>query len=134
MITGSACGPSSAATPIELIGFVGLSVAQLARRRSRRASRSAGGWPSSTGATASRRRPRSPALDWGFAQRRPARTIEIVSFTTEGNINSQRVMEKIGMVHDPDGDFDHPLLPDWVDRRHVLYRIDRQQYDEHVAR
>jgi RimJ/RimL family protein N-acetyltransferase len=59
---------------------------------------------------------------------------QIVSFTTEGNINSQRVMQKIGMIRDVEGDFDHPLLPDWVDRRHVLYRIDRDQYNEHVAR
>jgi 3-dehydroquinate dehydratase-2 len=29
-----------------------------------------------------------------------------------------------------DGDFDHPLLPDWKDRRHVLYRIDREQHDK----
>jgi hypothetical protein len=43
-------------------------------------------------------------------------------------------MDKIGMVHDPSRDFDHPLLPDWVHRRHVLYRIDRQQLDERVAR
>ena len=59
---------------------------------------------------------------------------EIVSFTTLGNQNSQRVMQKIGMVRDRAGDFDHPLLPDWVDRRHVLYRINRRQFDEHVAR
>jgi len=59
---------------------------------------------------------------------------QIVSFTTEGNLNSQRVMGKIGMLRDLAGDFDHPLLPDWVDRRHVLYRIERQQHVEHVAR
>lgn len=59
---------------------------------------------------------------------------EIVSFTTQANLNSRRVMEKIGMTRDVDGDFDHPLLPDWVERRHVLYRINRRQLDEHVAR
>ena len=59
---------------------------------------------------------------------------EIVSFTTESNLNSQRVMEKIGMIRDLDGDFDHPMSPDWADRRHVLYRIDRRQFAERVAR
>ena len=43
-------------------------------------------------------------------------------------------MEKIGMVHDPADDFDHPLLPDWSERRHVLYRIGRRQFAERVAR
>jgi RimJ/RimL family protein N-acetyltransferase len=59
---------------------------------------------------------------------------EIVSFTTVANSNSRRVMEKIGMVHDPARDFDHPLLPTWPERRHVLYRIDRRQFADHVAR
>lgn len=50
----------------------------------------------------------------------------IVSFTVVANSNSRRVMEKIGMRHDPAGDFDHPALPigDPL-RRHVLYLIDR---------
>jgi len=73
------------------------------------------------------------ALEWGFANV-DLPGDQIVSFTTEGNISSQRVMQKIGMIRDVNGDFDHPLLPDWVDRRHVLYRIDRQQYANHVAR
>jgi hypothetical protein len=33
---------------------------------------------------------------------------EIVSFTAPGNRASRRVMERIGMVHDPADDFDHP--------------------------
>jgi ribosomal-protein-alanine N-acetyltransferase len=73
------------------------------------------------------------ALEWGFTNVDPPGD-QIVSFTTEANINSQRVMQKVGMIRDVDGDFDHPLLPDWVDRRHVLYRIDRRQHREHVAR
>ncbi|HZX53751.1 MAG TPA: GNAT family N-acetyltransferase [Ilumatobacteraceae bacterium] len=73
------------------------------------------------------------ALEWGFANvELPAD--EIVSFTTEGNVSSRRVMEKIGMERDPHDDFDHPMLPDWAERRHVLYRIDRRQFTEHVAR
>ena len=49
---------------------------------------------------------------------------EIVSFTVPDNIASRRVMERIGMHHDPDDDFDHPdLFPGHRLRRHVLYRI-----------
>lgn len=50
---------------------------------------------------------------------------EVVSFTTEANTNSRRVMDKIGLHHDPTRDFDHPTLPTWSGRRHVLYAIDR---------
>jgi RimJ/RimL family protein N-acetyltransferase len=49
---------------------------------------------------------------------------EIVSFTTAGNTRSRRVMERIGMHHNPSDDFDHPGLPHRHPlRRHVLYRI-----------
>lgn len=51
---------------------------------------------------------------------------EIVSFTVPANRASRRVMEKIGMLRDENGDFDHPLLPEGHPlRRHVLYRITR---------
>jgi RimJ/RimL family protein N-acetyltransferase len=50
----------------------------------------------------------------------------LVSFTAEWNRPSRRVMEKIGMTRDPDGDFLHPALPpDHKLARHVLYRIAR---------
>ena len=48
---------------------------------------------------------------------------EVVSMTTEANLASRRVMEKIGMTRDPADDFDHPRYPDWDGRRHVLYRL-----------
>jgi len=49
---------------------------------------------------------------------------EVVSFTVPANVRSRRVMEKIGMIRDVDGDFDHPLLPrGHALSRHVLYRI-----------
>jgi len=49
---------------------------------------------------------------------------EVVSFTVPPNIRSRRVMEKLGMTHDPAEDFDHPNLPDGDRlRRHVLYRL-----------
>jgi ribosomal-protein-alanine N-acetyltransferase len=48
----------------------------------------------------------------------------LVSFTVPANIRSRRVMEKIGMTHDPSNDFDHPQLPeDHPLRRHVLYGL-----------
>jgi RimJ/RimL family protein N-acetyltransferase len=48
---------------------------------------------------------------------------EVVSFTTVGNWRSRRVMEKLGITHDPRDDFDHPRLPEGHPlRRHVLYR------------
>lgn len=51
---------------------------------------------------------------------------EVVSFTASGNLRSRRVMEKLGMQHDPADDFDHPTLPNGHPlRRHVLYRKDR---------
>ena len=73
------------------------------------------------------------ALAWGF-ENVDLPGDEILSFTTQANLNSRRVMEKIGMTYDPDDDFDHPLLPDWVDRRHVRYRINRRQFAESMAR
>jgi RimJ/RimL family protein N-acetyltransferase len=51
---------------------------------------------------------------------------EIVSLTVPGNGRSRRVMEKLGMTHDPKEDFDHPILPSGHPlRRHVLYRLKR---------
>jgi RimJ/RimL family protein N-acetyltransferase len=52
---------------------------------------------------------------------------EILSWTATANLPSQAVMERIGMTHDPAGDFDHPRLPEghWL-RRHVLYRLPRE--------
>jgi RimJ/RimL family protein N-acetyltransferase len=48
---------------------------------------------------------------------------EVVSFTVPGNTRSRRVMEKLGMTHDPRDDFDHPLVAEGHPlRRHVLYR------------
>lgn len=49
---------------------------------------------------------------------------EIVSFTTPANVRSIRVMERLGMTHDPADDFDHPLIPAGHPiRRQVLYRL-----------
>ena len=48
---------------------------------------------------------------------------ELVSFTVPGNIRSRRVMEKLGMSHDPADDFHHPRLQLWSGAPHVLYRL-----------
>jgi RimJ/RimL family protein N-acetyltransferase len=49
---------------------------------------------------------------------------EVVAITYEGNWPSRRVMEKIGMTHDPRGSFEHPDVPSGSKvRSHVLYRI-----------
>lgn len=49
---------------------------------------------------------------------------EIVSFTVVDNVRSRRVMERLGMTHRPDDQFDHPRLPDGHPlRRHILYRL-----------
>lgn len=48
---------------------------------------------------------------------------EVVAFTTERNVRSRKVMERLGMHHDPADDFEHPLVEDPALRRHVLYRI-----------
>lgn len=49
---------------------------------------------------------------------------EIVSFTVVANDRSRRVMERLGMTHDPADDFDHPMIAEGHPmRRHVLYRL-----------
>lgn len=66
------------------------------------------------------------ALQFGFTT---AGLPEIVSFTVPANTRSRRVMERLGMRHDPREDFDHPQVPnDHPLRRHVLYRISRDEW------
>jgi len=51
----------------------------------------------------------------------------LVSFTVPQNVRSRRVMENLGMIHDPSADFDHPRLPlDHPLRHHVLYRMHKR--------
>lgn len=48
---------------------------------------------------------------------------EIVSMTARANVRSRRVMERLGMAHDPADDFLHPRVPDTSPlKAHVLYR------------
>ncbi len=54
---------------------------------------------------------------------------EIVSFTVPANTPSRKVMERLGMTHNPIEDFAHPKLPvDHPLSKHVLYRINRDQW------
>lgn len=65
------------------------------------------------------------AMDWGFDE---CGLDEIVAITVPANIRSQRVMTKLGMQRDLDGDFAHPRLP--VDHRlsqHVLFRLQKSK-------
>lgn len=63
------------------------------------------------------------ALEYGFND---LGWNEILAFTAEINVRSQRVMQRLGMTHDPADDFDHPRLPQGHRlRRHVLYRAVR---------
>jgi len=55
---------------------------------------------------------------------------EIVSFTAVQNLRSRNVMEKIGMLHDPNDDFDHPRVSEGHPlRRQALYRINAGEWD-----
>jgi RimJ/RimL family protein N-acetyltransferase len=66
------------------------------------------------------------ALEFGFVD---LELDEIVSFTTHANARSRRVMERLGMRHDPADDFDNPNVPQGSSvRPHVLYRLDRQDW------
>lgn len=61
------------------------------------------------------------ALAYGFGK---LGLEEVVAFTAVPNLRSQAVMKRIGMVHEPARDFDHPALPEGHRlRRHVLFAI-----------
>ena len=63
------------------------------------------------------------ALRHGFEH---LRLHEIVANTVADNVNSQRVMMKLGMSRNPADDFDHPHVPQGHRlRRQVLYRLTR---------
>lgn len=69
------------------------------------------------------------AIEFGFAD---AALEEIVSFTVLANRRSMAVMERLDMT--PDGEFDHPLLPQGHPlQRHVLYRLSRTAWLRNVS-
>jgi len=66
------------------------------------------------------------SLAFGFNERE---LNEIVSFTAVTNGASRRVMERIGLEHDPRCDFDHPNVPaESPLLAHVLYRLNRSEW------
>ncbi|HSI83057.1 MAG: GNAT family N-acetyltransferase [Candidatus Methylacidiphilales bacterium] len=66
------------------------------------------------------------ALKFGFEQ---AKLQEIRSFTVPANERSWRVMQRIGMNHDPTRSFHHPALPaDHPLSYHVLFRLTREDW------
>jgi ribosomal-protein-alanine N-acetyltransferase len=70
------------------------------------------------------------AVAYGFEELGLA---EIVSFTSPLNEPSWRVMERLGMSHDPADDFDHPRVPaDHPLRLHVLYRLSGTAWQENL--
>ncbi len=61
------------------------------------------------------------ALDYGFGA---CGLQEIVAFTATGNVRSRRLMQRLSMTYDTDGDFDHPQIAAGHPlARHVLYRL-----------
>jgi RimJ/RimL family protein N-acetyltransferase len=103
----------------ELIGLTGLNTVAFAAHFTPaveigwRLARSA--WGSGYASEAAR-----ATLRFGFEQ---AGLPQIVSMTTELNVPSQTVMQRIGMSRDPADDFEHPLARPAHLRRHVLYRL-----------
>lgn len=66
------------------------------------------------------------ALEYGFKQ---CNLTEIVSFAVRANVKSIRLMEKIGLKYDVQGDFAHPEFdPDHQLSTHVLYRLSAEVY------
>lgn len=54
---------------------------------------------------------------------------EVVSFTAVGNHRSRGVMERLGMIHKPAEDFEHPMIAAGSPvRRHVLYRLTQKRW------
>lgn len=63
------------------------------------------------------------SIAWGWAN---TDAPEILAMTNIGNVRSWGLMERLGMVRDLEGDFDHPAVPIGDPLRpHILYRIKR---------
>jgi RimJ/RimL family protein N-acetyltransferase len=53
---------------------------------------------------------------------------EIISIAVRANTRSTAVMERLGMRRDPSADFDHPNVIDPKLKRHLLYRIGKDEW------
>jgi RimJ/RimL family protein N-acetyltransferase len=60
---------------------------------------------------------------------------EIVSFAVRDNHASVAVMRRLGMRHEPGGDFDHPKVPETHPalKRHVFYTLGRDAWRKRKA-
>lgn len=59
---------------------------------------------------------------------------EVIANTVAQNTRSRRVMEKLGMSHNAEDDFDHPGIPEGHPLRpQVLYRLPRDHWTATVA-
>jgi len=66
------------------------------------------------------------ALAFGF---QTAGLGEIVSLTVPANGRSRAIMQRLGMVHSPADDFEHPLVPEGHPLlQHVLYRLSKEAW------
>jgi RimJ/RimL family protein N-acetyltransferase len=62
-------------------------------------------------------------LDHGFSK---LRIDEVVAYTATANTPSVNVMKRIGMIHDPSREFDHPRVPNGHPlRRQIVYSVRR---------
>lgn len=64
-------------------------------------------------------------LDWAFTRHQAA---HVVAMTSDRNVASWRLMEKLGMVRRRDLDFDDPDYPP-QDNPTILYAITREQWE-----
>lgn len=63
------------------------------------------------------------SLAWAWANLPDA---GVAAITTPGNVRSWGLMERLGMIRDPAGDFRHPNVPDGSPLKdHLTYRIAR---------
>jgi len=66
------------------------------------------------------------SLHFGFSQ---LKLPEIVAMTAVSNTPSRRVMQRLGMIHNPADDFEHPNVPSGHPlQRHVLYRLKAEDF------
>ncbi|GAA4642178.1 GNAT family N-acetyltransferase [Pontixanthobacter gangjinensis] len=68
-------------------------------------------------------------IDWAFG---PVEAPHLVALTSEANIGSWKLMQKLGMERRKDLDFDDPAYPP-EDRTTILYSLTRAQWQEHIA-
>lgn len=65
-------------------------------------------------------------LHYGF---NTLRLDQVISLASSGNLRSRRIMEKIGLIHKPADDFDHPRYAEGDPlKRHVIYRLTKNEY------